>query len=145
MKVNESQLRKIIQESVKKVLKEINDSNSYEYVGKLGYDVSKYPLFVNGYAMICNDDKGYNFIDEENRIVSPNIWFYDANNFSYFQKGDKKVLFAVVKLNDEDMQWHYLDTYGNIYNRNEIKEKGFNQIPENDWKPEWMPYDGWRP
>ena len=52
MKINESQLRKIIKESINKVLNEINDSNAYTYCvwnnisGR--FEECDKPKYVNG-------------------------------------------------------------------------------------------------
>ena len=111
--ITESQLRQIVKESVKKVLKEYGgislsdyDNPSIRYNRLDGDDMaqlSQYDAerFYEGFAAIQLNNK-WNFINTEGQIAF-NQWFDAAGDFN----GD----FAIVKLDGKD---YTLDTKGNL-------------------------------
>ena len=153
MKITESQLRKIIKESINKVLNDINDSNAYTYCvwnnisGR--FEECDKPKYVNGFAMVSNEDGNYNFIDKNGKLLSPNKWFTDADDFSRIFQNSNDIVFAVVRPEGEEDN-HILDANGNILTsleferkKLELMGKGYHEF--GNWQREWEPYDGWRP
>lgn len=68
-------------------------------------------VFVNGFAPIKMNDKGWNFINTKGELLSPNQWFDDG--FFFDTNG-----FAKVILNNNKF---YIDINGSLHKKNRHK------------------------
>jgi hypothetical protein len=96
---------------------------------KLRIFFNKEPKY--NFMVIMGENKKYNYVDLNGKLLSPNMWFDDADNFD-------KNGFAVVK---KDKQWNFINTDGKILspnmwfdNVNAFYNNGFAKVEkDNQW------------
>ncbi len=93
IRLNESQLRSLIKESVRRILNEENISSL-----QMPVDIGN---FHEGIAVFAVKGKGCNFIDENGTILFPDTWFGSARSF---RDG-----FAAVGIKGK---WNYINKNG---------------------------------
>lgn len=104
IRLTEGDLHRIIKESIKRILKEEYNPFHEEYSGKHSedsendFDLDGYYDFLNkhglnhisypynGVIVICKEDQGCNFMDENGNILSP-VWFDDIDTDLWAENG----------------------------------------------------------
>lgn len=122
MKINESQLRKIIKESIKNILKETHEVTFENVEGILKNLKRNFPdeldqIFDNVNWSYCFGEQNdyvivelngkYNYVDVYNNLISKKMWFDEAEPF---YNG-----YATVCVGDK---YNFIDGYGKILSPN---------------------------
>ena len=61
----------------------------------------------NGFIMVKSNINTFNFLNKENKLITPNQWYENAEPYTLYQND----YYAMVKINDE---WIWIDEKGNI-------------------------------
>lgn len=142
VRLTESKLKSLIAESIKEVLKEhyYDDLDDFNMPNKwfdkeakraamedgaMEADSSddfkcKYTStdkFRNGLLLVKRKGR-YNFVDTDNKLLSPNLWFSNARGFGLVLDG-----YAIVRIG---LKWYLIDTNGDIYDRDTEEPLGKN-------------------